>query len=967
MLTQLDDSASFHLTLSALQQIDPHTILFPSTLAHTPLIDFVRRSVLQQREDEEGEEGEAAVLLLQVERRWFNESAGRESIVRVCTEGSVKGVGLDSGHYLCVSAAAALLHWLQEERDERFQPHALRLSYRTITQLMKIDPQTAAALELITSKQPLAATAASASSASKPRPASATAAAKRRPPRTVFDCLNHTRTVSGARLLRSSLLQPFRDRASITARLDALEELMRLQGGGSSSLSSLPALLSDFNQFDSVLMQALVRPPPAQQTDHTRCQAVLHLIQLRRWMEGAQAVAAVLADCQSALLLAARAVLGEDSSAGIIAAVSAQIDESSYCVKGGDLISLRNTIAYAVRGGQDGYLQTSQHCYVDTLRDINAELRRVNSIIAKAASQQVQQAADDRPCGSADRAAGGGGKVSRKAEAKREAKLVFSQARGYHFHLSASVLQQQQALCRTSLVSSSDSSSCSLDSRTDCVHFIQPVTKGRAVAATTSLMLSLQQRQQEVYSEILCYTAPRISSLTAALREQLPFLLACSDELAVLDLLLSFATSISTASIPYSRPELSLSDSISLRGCCHPLLQALLPPGACVPNDVFLSQCANLCVLTGVNGGGKSSYLRMIGVALVMAGIGMFLPCEEASVRLCDELFLRGTSAEGGAEGGGGVGTRVGEESSSSALYREMKDVTHILLHCRCRCVVLLDEVGRSTSSLSGLSLAWAVAEQLSAHPHTYSVLATHFTQLSHLHALYPSILNIHTAVRLLPAASSSRLQYLYSVGDGAFDSGSHYGIDVAAMCGMDAAVIAEAHRVQAELLQRRGREEAERRVDRSGEKVRRYHEAMQELLGLRGASLPPAACRAALLRIRDQYCSRRAGGGEAVRQQRQPKETKQETKAEAVEAEDVTMEQAGMSSRDMELKYEDREGETLTPAAGQDGRVQVAPEGQTDTATAVVVELEAGDEDAETGDDLLSAIRSSLPMAAME
>ena len=236
-----------------------------------------------------------AVQLVPVARRHFNEWVGREMLGTLCTDASVRTASLDSSHYLCVCAAAALLRHVREQLSVHVAPQSLHLSITPLRQLMKVDVRTAAALELIACRDPTSVPA----SATKPRPAhSSASAAAKKPPRTLFDALNRTRTTAGARLLRSSLLQPFRDPEVINPRLDAVEELLTKQ----ATLSPLSSLIADFNHFDSTLTQCLVHLPPdssvlaarevaAQQKDSSRSSTLLHIMMLRRWMPAMQSVA----------------------------------------------------------------------------------------------------------------------------------------------------------------------------------------------------------------------------------------------------------------------------------------------------------------------------------------------------------------------------------------------------------------------------------------------------------------------------------------------------------------------------------------------------------------------------------------------------------------------------------------------------------------------------------------------------
>ena len=559
-----------------------------------------------------------AVQLVPIPRRHFNELVGREMLATLCSETSVRTASLDSSHYLCVCAAAALLRHVREQLSVHVAPQSLHLSVTPLRQLMKLDVRTAAALELVACRDP----AAVATSTSKPRPApSSVSAAAKKPPRTLFDALNRTRTTAGARLLRSSLLQPFREPDAINARLDAVEELLTKQ----VTLSPLSSLIADFNHFDSTLTQCLVHLPPdtsvlaareaaAQQKDGTRSSTLLHIMAMRRWMPSMQSVATLLADCNSALLTSIHLTMSDSLTADIDARISAVLDESVMCSRGSDFISLRNSLVCAVREGVDSFLDTTRQVYVDTLRDINSELNRVNEIMRRAGGgEQMEKPQDvlDRETGAVGGPEGGGRRRARQQvdSVKRECKLVFTHARGFHVQLPAVLLAHHQAIARqpesrfgSSIAAAATTSSQSSMIRQDCVLFQQPVVRGKTASATTQALLSLSTRAAEQFSEVMTLSSTHITPLLAYLRSKLPFLVLASDKLALLDLLLSFMHNITNASHCYCRPNIRRHGQMALKDAIHPLQHAILPPSTCVPNHVFLDRDCNVNILTGANG-----------------------------------------------------------------------------------------------------------------------------------------------------------------------------------------------------------------------------------------------------------------------------------------------------------------------------------------------------------------------------
>ena len=616
-LSVVHDNLSSTMTMTALLEMNASDVLVvgdvkraaagdgPGTAGAGGVVDRVRSW--------------GAVQLVSVARRHFNELVGRELLATLCTEASVRTASLDSSQYLSVCAAAALLRHVRDQLSVHIAPQSLHLSITPLRQLMKIDVRTAAALELVKCSNPAAA----APAALNPRPAPSTGSAKaKKPPATLFDALNRTRTTAGARLLRSSLLQPFREPDAINARLDAVEELLTKQ----LTLSPLSSLIADFNHFDSTLTQCLVHLPPdtsvlaarevaAQQRDSSRSSTLLHIMALRRWMPSIQSVATLLSDCGSALLTSIHLTVSDPLTAAIDDRISAVLDESVMCSRGSDFISLRNSLVCAVREGVDSFLDTTRQVYIDTLRDINCELSRINEIMRRAGGgEQTERAQEvlDRETGAIG-GPGGGGRRKQRQQAdnvKRECKLVFTHARGFHVQLPAVLLAHHQAIAKqpdsrfgsSVAAAATSSSSQSSMSRQDCVLFQQPVVRGKTASATTQALLSLSTRAAEQFSEVMTLSSTHITPLLAYLRSKLPYLVLASDKLALLDLLLSFMHNITTASHCYCRPNISRHGQMALKDAIHPLQYAILPASSCVPNHVFLDRDCNVNILTGANG-----------------------------------------------------------------------------------------------------------------------------------------------------------------------------------------------------------------------------------------------------------------------------------------------------------------------------------------------------------------------------
>jgi DNA mismatch repair protein MutS len=267
-------------------------------------------------------------------------------------------------------------------------------------------------------------------------------------------------------------------------------------------------------------------------------------------------------------------------------------------------------------------------------------------------------------------------------------------------------------------------------------------------------------------------------TLLAAVRDRIaafyPELKETSNALAILDALMSLAGV--AESRHFSRPRVDTGVGLLIRDGRHPVVEAALGPGAFVPNDCVLHpDCQQVILLTGPNMAGKSTYMRQVALIVILAQMGSFVPCAEAHIGVVDRIFTRIGAADSLARG-------------ESTFMVEMKETASILQHATRRSLILLDEVGRGTSTFDGISIAWAVAEALhesAGRPRT--LFATHYHELTDLADDNERIKNYHFAVK----EWRGDIIFLRSLLEGAA-SHSH-GIHVARLAGMPPAVIERA------------------------------------------------------------------------------------------------------------------------------------------------------------------------------
>ena len=244
---------------------------------------------------------------------------------------------------------------------------------------------------------------------------------------------------------------------------------------------------------------------------------------------------------------------------------------------------------------------------------------------------------------------------------------------------------------------------------------------------------------------------------------------------AALDVLASFAEVAEREG--YARPEVTDDFALEIIAGRHPVVERMMPRDRFIPNDVTLTEDARLVILTGPNMAGKSTILRQIGLVVLMAQMGSFVPAARARVGIADRVFTR-------------VGASDNLVRGQSTFMVEMAETSAILHTATRRSLVLLDEIGRGTSTYDGVSIAWAVTEHLHDRVGCKAVFATHYHELTQLAEELEAVRNYNVAVREV----GDEVLFLHRLQPGGADRS--YGIEVGRLAGLPAPVIARAREV---------------------------------------------------------------------------------------------------------------------------------------------------------------------------
>jgi DNA mismatch repair protein MutS len=276
-------------------------------------------------------------------------------------------------------------------------------------------------------------------------------------------------------------------------------------------------------------------------------------------------------------------------------------------------------------------------------------------------------------------------------------------------------------------------------------------------------VLRATERAYELEYELFTTLRDRVSA-------EAPRLIQAGAVLAQLDVLAALAEQ--AARFGYVRPEIASEPVFEIDAGRHPVLDALLPPGDFVPNDARLGEGAGSIVLiTGPNMAGKSTYIRQAALIAILAHMGSFVPARRARIGLVDRLFAR-------------VGATDDLSRGQSTFMVEMTETANILHNATPQSLVILDEIGRGTSTFDGISLAWAVTEHIHDKIGCRTLFATHYHELVELEKTKPKLRNANVAV----FEKEDEITFLYQIVPGGADQS--YGIHVARLAGVPAPVL---------------------------------------------------------------------------------------------------------------------------------------------------------------------------------
>lgn len=309
-------------------------------------------------------------------------------------------------------------------------------------------------------------------------------------------------------------------------------------------------------------------------------------------------------------------------------------------------------------------------------------------------------------------------------------------------------------------------------------YFVRKQTLSNCERYITPEIKEVEQQIVEAESKIVDLEYQLFCGVRDTVAGEIDRILKTAQQIAFIDVLCSFA--VVAERNGYTMPVMNLSGTIQIKDGRHPVIERLDKNGIFIPNDAVLDDKDNMVsIITGPNMAGKSTYMRQVALIVLMAQMGSFVPAAQAELGIVDKIFTR-------------VGASDDLTAGQSTFMVEMSEVAYILDNATKKSLVILDEIGRGTSTFDGLSIAWAVAEYLADKKKcgAKTLFATHYHELTELEGLLQGVKNYCIAVK----KNGDEITFLRKIIRGGADES--YGIEVAALAGVKKEVITRAKKI---------------------------------------------------------------------------------------------------------------------------------------------------------------------------
>lgn len=367
--------------------------------------------------------------------------------------------------------------------------------------------------------------------------------------------------------------------------------------------------------------------------------------------------------------------------------------------------------------------------------------------------------------------------------------------------------------------------------------FINVIKRRDRIECQTLDLVKLNQRISDSHHEVISMSDQAIQELLEKICEGVPSLFKISEAIATLDMLSAFAHLVTIQE--YVRPEIT--DVLAIKSGRHPLHEKILRDKF-VPNDTYAAQQSRFQIITGCNMSGKSTYIRSIALMVIMAHIGCFVPAEYASFPIIHQLFARAATVDE-------------INASVSTFAAEMREISYILRNVDGRSLVIVDELGRGTSTTDGLAIAIAIAEAL-LDSHAFVWFATHFHDLARIMSERSGVVNLSLAVKL--TQENSKMTMLYKVQEGHVQE-KFYGLALAKVLPFPPQVLDVAQRVSTHLNKIAEDRAISSKALRTSRKRNLILQLREQLLQAYNGNIEGEELRQWLKRLQDDFAMRMA------------------------------------------------------------------------------------------------------------
>jgi len=314
-------------------------------------------------------------------------------------------------------------------------------------------------------------------------------------------------------------------------------------------------------------------------------------------------------------------------------------------------------------------------------------------------------------------------------------------------------------------------------------HYIRKQTLANAERFITDELKQYESKilnAKERINELEYYL---FKEITAKIKEKTKLLQVLADRISYLDVIVSFA--YVAIKNNYVKPEITSENIISIKDGRHPIVEKLVGREEYIKNDTLISEKENFILLTGPNMAGKSTYMKQIALTLIMAQIGSFVPCSSAKLKIVDKIFTR-------------VGASDDILSGQSTFMVEMTETSSILHNATEDSFIILDEIGRGTSTYDGVSIAWAITEYIHDKIKAKTIFATHYHELTELERTLKNLANYRVEVKEIDTG----IIFLRKIVKGGADKS--YGIEVAKLAGLPEIVLKSSKKILKSLEDRK-------------------------------------------------------------------------------------------------------------------------------------------------------------------